>query len=162
MEEVVIIGAARTPVGGYMGMLRDVKAYDLAALVLNEALSRTKTNPEWVDQVVLGQAYQSGEYVNIARMALLHAGWPEFIPGITLDRRCCTGLDVVCFASMIVQSGNAEIVAAGGAESMSTAEFYVPGEIKWGIGGKGGMPRGHGDLSIWGIPFYDRIQRRLG
>jgi acetyl-CoA C-acetyltransferase len=90
---------------------------------------------------------------------LLKAGWPESIPGITLDRRCCTGLDVVCFAAMKIQSGNADIVVAGGVESMSNAEFYLPGEIKWGIGGKRGMPRGHGDLSLWGIPFYDRIQR---
>jgi acetyl-CoA C-acetyltransferase len=60
---------------------------------------------------------------------------------------------------MEIQSGNADIVAAGGVESMSSAEFYLPGEIKWGIGGKKGMPRGHGDLSLWGIPFYDRIQR---
>jgi acetyl-CoA C-acetyltransferase len=60
---------------------------------------------------------------------------------------------------MMIQSGNSEMVAAGGVESMSTTEFYMPGDIKWGIGGKKGMPRGHGDLSIWGIPFYDRIQR---
>jgi acetyl-CoA C-acetyltransferase len=112
-----------------------------------------------VDEVILGQAYQNGEYVNIARMALLKAGWPDSIPGVVMDRRCCTGLDVVCFAAMKVQSGNADIVVAGGVESMSTAEFYIPGDIKWGIGGKKGMPRGHGDLSLWGIPFYDRIQR---
>jgi acetyl-CoA C-acetyltransferase len=92
-------------------------------------------------------------------MSLLKAGWPDSIPGITLDRRCCTGLDVICFAAMMIQSGNADIIVAGGVESMSTAEFYVPGDIKWGIGGKKGMPRGHGNLSIWGIPFYDRIQR---
>jgi acetyl-CoA C-acetyltransferase len=60
---------------------------------------------------------------------------------------------------MEIQSGNADIVVAGGVESMSSAEFYLPGEVKWGIGGKKGMPRGHGDLSLWGIPFYDRIQR---
>jgi acetyl-CoA C-acetyltransferase len=60
---------------------------------------------------------------------------------------------------MMIQSGNADIIVAGGVESMSTTEFYVPGDIKWGIGGRKGMPRGHGDLSIWGIPFYDRIQR---
>jgi acetyl-CoA C-acetyltransferase len=101
----------------------------------------------------------SGEYVNIARMALLSAGWPETIPGITLDRRCCTGLDVVCFAAMKIMAGQAEMIVAGGVESMSTAEFYLPGDIKWGIGGKKGMPRGHGQLSSWGIPLYDRIQR---
>jgi acetyl-CoA C-acetyltransferase len=142
-----------------MGMLKDIPAYDLGALVLNEAVKRAGINPGPVDQVIMGQAYQNGEYVNIARMSLLKAGWPESIPGITLDRRCCTGLDVVCSAAMAIQSGHAEIVVAGGVESMSSAEFYLPGEIKWGIGGKKGMPKGHGDLSLWGIPLYDRIQR---
>lgn len=142
-----------------MGALKDVPAYDLGALVLNEAVKRVKLDPHQIDEVILGQSYQSGEYVNIARMSLLKAGWPDSIPGMTLDRRCCTGLDTICFAAMEIQSGNADIAVAGGVESMSSAEFYVPGDIKWGIGGKKGMPRGHGDLSIWGIPFYDRIQR---
>lgn len=159
MKEAVIIGAVRTPVGRYMGALKDIPAYDLGALVLSEVVKRANVDPSSIDEVIMGQSYQSGEYVNIARMALLKAGWPDSIPGITLDRRCCTGLDVVCFAAIKIQSGNADIVVAGGVESMSTAEFYVPGDIKWGIGGKKGMPRGHGDLSIWGIPFYDRIQR---
>jgi acetyl-CoA C-acetyltransferase len=142
-----------------MGALKEIPAYDLGALVLNEAVKRGGVDPAQVDEVILGQSYQSGEYVNIARMSLLKAGWPETVPGITLDRRCCTGLDVICFAAMKIQSDNADIIVAGGTESMSTSEFYVPGDIKWGIGGKRGMPRGHGDLSIWGIPFYDRIQR---
>jgi len=159
MEEAIIISAVRTPVGRYMGGLREVPAYDLAALVLNEVIKRAKIMPDLVDDVVIGQSYQNGEYVNIARMALLKAGWPETIPGVTVDRRCCTGLDTVCFAAMMIRSGHAEVVVAGGVESMSSAEFYVPGEIKWGVGGKRGMPRGHGELSIWGIPFYDRIQR---
>ena len=159
MKKVVIISGVRTPVGRYMGALKEVPAFDLGALILKEAVKRAGVDPGQVDEVILGQSYQSGEYVNIARMSVLKAGWPDTIPGITLDRRCCTGLDVICFAAMKIQSDNAEIVVAGGAESMSTAEFYVPGEIKWGIGGKKGMPRGHGDLSIWGIPFYDRIQR---
>jgi len=155
----VIISAVRTPVGRYMGVLKDVPAYDLGVLVLNEVIKRAGVDPAKVDEVILGQSYQSGEYVNMARMSLLKAGWPDSIPGITLDRRCCTGLDAICFAAMQIQSENADIVVAGGVESMSNAEFYVPGDIKWGIGGKKGMPRGHGDLSIWGIPFYDRIQR---
>jgi len=159
MREIVIVSAARTPVGRYMGSLKDVPAYDLAALILNGVIEGANITPERVDDVIMGQSYQSGEYVNIARMGLLNAGWPESIPGITIDRRCCTGLDVVCFAAMKIQSGQAEVIVAGGVESMSTAEFYVPGDIKWGIGGKTGMPRGHGDLSMWGIPLYDRIQR---
>jgi acetyl-CoA C-acetyltransferase len=159
MKQPVIISAVRTPVGRYMGALRDVEAYDLASLVLNEALKRAGIQPDQVDDVILGQSYQNGEYVNIARMALLKAGWPETIPGLTIDRRCCTGLDVVRLAASLIQSNQAEIVVAGGVESMSNAEFYLPGNIKWGIGGRPGMPRGHGDMSIWGLHFFDRIQR---
>ena len=159
MKEVVIISAVRTPVGKFMGALKTVEAYDLAALVLNEAIKRAKVELDQVDEVILGQSYQSGEYVNIARMALLKAGWPEAIPGFTVDRRCCTGLDVVRLAAALIQSGQAGIVVAGGVESMSNAEFYLPGRIKWGIGGDQRSPRGHGDLSIWGLPLYDRIQR---
>ncbi len=158
-KEVVIISAVRTPVGRYMGALKTVEAYDLASLVLGEALKRINLTADRVDEVIMGQAYQSGEYVNIARMALLKAGWPETIPGITVDRRCCTGLDVVRYAVSLIQSDQAEIIVAGGVESMSNAEFYLPGNIKWGVGGSKGMPRGHGDLNIWGMRFYDRIQR---
>jgi acetyl-CoA C-acetyltransferase len=159
MNQPVIISAVRTPVGRYMGALKDVEAYDLAGLVLNEAVKRAGIQPDRVDEVIMGQAYQNGEYVNIARMALLKAGWPESIPGLTIDRRCCTGLDVVRLAAGLILSNQAEFVVAGGVESMSNAEFYLPGNIKWGVGGSKGMPRGHGDLSIWGLPFYDRIQR---
>ncbi len=158
-KEAVIIGAVRTPVGRYLGALKTVEAYDLASLVLGEALKRINLTADRVDEVIMGQAYQNGEYVNIARMALLKAGWPETIPGITVDRRCCTGLDVVRYAVSLIQSDQAEIVVAGGVESMSNAEFYLPGNIKWGVGGSKGMPKGHGDLKIWGMPFYDRIQR---
>lgn len=159
MKEAVIISAVRTPVGRYMGALKSVEAYDLASLVLGEAVKKINLDPGQVDEVIMGQSYQNGEYVNIARMALLKAGWPEKIPGVTMDRRCCTGLDVVRFAASLIRSDQAEIVVAGGVESMSNAEFYLPGSMKWGIGGKKGMPRGHGDLSMWGLPFYDRIQR---
>ena len=159
MYQPVIISAVRTPVGRYMGALREVEAYDLASLVLNEAVLRAGIQPDQVDEVIMGQSYQNGEYVNIARMALLKAGWPETIPGLTIDRRCCTGLDVVRLAASLIQSNQAEIVVAGGVESMSNAEFYLPGNIKWGVGGRPGMPRGHGDMSIWGLRFFDRIQR---
>ncbi len=159
MEPVVITSAVRTPVGRYLGGLKTIEAYELGALVIDEAVKRINIDPARVDEVVLGQAYQSGEYVNIARMSLLTAGWPDTIPGITLDRRCCTGLDVIRYAAMLIQTGQAEIVVAGGVESMSNGEFYIPGKVKWGIGGEKGMPRGHGDLSLWGIVLYDRLQR---
>jgi len=159
MNQPVIVSAVRTPVGRYMGALKDVEAYDLASLVLNEVIDRVDIQSDRVDEVIMGQSYQNGEYVNIARMGLLKAGWPETIPGITIDRRCCTGLDVVRYAAGLIMSEQAEMIVAGGVESMSHAEFYLPGDIKWGIGGAKGMPRGHGDMSIWGLKFYDRIQR---
>jgi len=159
MNQPVIISAVRTPVGRYMGALKEVEAYDLAGLVLKEVVNRVDIRPDQVDEVILGQSYQNGEYVNIARMGLLKAGWPETIPGLTIDRRCCTGLDVIRYAASLIMSDQAQIIVAGGVESMSNAEFYLPGNIKWGVGGRPGMPRGHGDLSIWGLKFYDRIQR---
>lgn len=164
MEDVVIVSGLRTPIGSYGGALRDVQAYKLASLILNEAIKKADIQPAWVDDVIMGQSYQNGECANAARMALLDAGWPHDIPGVTLDRRCCSGLDAVFFGAMKIQTGNADIIVAGGMENMSQAEFYIPGEIKWGLGGKkdekwGFMPRGHGALSMWGLPLYDRIQR---
>ncbi|MCK4792153.1 MAG: acetyl-CoA C-acyltransferase, partial [Desulfobacteraceae bacterium] len=160
MKEVVIVSAVRTPVGNFGGSLRTVPAYDLGALVLGEVVRRVAMEPGSVDAVIMGQNYPNGEYVNIARMSLLKAGWPVEIPGLTFDRRCPSGFDAICLTAMMIQSGNADITVAGGVESMSTAEFYIPGDkIKWGMGGIDDMPRGHGHLSIWGLPFYDRIQR---
>jgi acetyl-CoA C-acetyltransferase len=165
MDDVVIVSAVRTPIGAYLGGLSDIPAYQLAALVLEEAVKRAKVDPSAVNDVIMGQSYQSGESVNIARMALLAAGWPVETPGITLDRRCCSGLDAICFGAMKILSGYADIVVAGGVESMSRAELYIPGEyVKKGLGGKtdpkfGFMPRGHGALPMWGLPLFDRIQR---
>ena len=165
MEEIVIVSAVRTPIGSYLGALSEVPAYQLGALVLNETVNRANVDPTLVDEVIMGQSYQNGESVNIARMALLAAGWPVEVTGITLDRRCCSGLDSICFGAMKIQCGYADIIVAGGVESMSRAEFYIPGEyIKKGIGGKndpkfGFMPKGHGALPMWGLPVFDRIQR---
>ncbi len=164
MENVVIVSGVRTPIGAYGGMMRNIHVADFAALVLNEAVKKAGVAPDQVDDVIMGQAYQNGECANGARMALLAAGWPDSVPGITLDRRCCSGLDAVFFGVMKIQTGNAHIIVAGGMDSMSQAELYLSGELKWGLGGKtekkwGFMPRGHGALSMWGIPFFDRIQR---
>ena len=164
MKNVVIASGVRTPIGRYGGTLRDVPVYKFTSLVLNEAVKRAQIEPAWVDDVIMGQAYQNGECANGARMALLEAGWPHEVPGVTLDRRCCSGLDAIFFGVMKIQTGNADIIVAGGMDSMSQAELYIPGEIKWGLGGKqdkkwGFMPKGHGALSMWGIPLYDRIQR---
>lgn len=164
MDNVCIVSAVRTPVGAYLGALRDVPVYDLVALVLNEAAKRARVDPAKVDEVIFGHCYQNGEYVNIARMGLLTAGWPVTVPGLTLDRRCTSGLDALVVGAMQIQTGASEIVVAGGVESMSNAEFYLPGSIKWGIGRGSGVsfpdsPRGHGSLNLLGITLYDRIQR---
>jgi acetyl-CoA C-acetyltransferase len=158
-KKVVIVSAARTPIGNFGGSLRTVPAYDLAALVLSEVIKRANLEPSSFDAVIMGQNHQSGEYVNIARISLLKAGWPVEIPGLTIDRRCPSGFDAVCLAAMMVQTGSADSVVAGGVESMSTAEFYLTGDIRWGMGGRGDMPRGHGSLSTWGVPIYDRLLR---
>jgi acetyl-CoA C-acetyltransferase len=165
MKEVVITAAVRTPIGAYCGAMREVQVEKLAAVVLNEAVKRSNVNPSEVDDVVLSQAYAGGESPNLARLALLKAGWPVEVPGITVDRRCCGGVASLWTAAMEIQSEYAEIVVSAGADSMSRAEFYIPGEyLKWGIGGKtdpkwGFFPRQHGSMALWGIPFYDRIQR---
>jgi acetyl-CoA C-acetyltransferase len=145
--------------------MREVPVEKLAAVVLNEAVKVSNLKPEEVDDVVLSQAYAGGESPNLARLALLKAGWPVEVPGITVDRRCCGGVASLWTAAMEIQAEYAETVVSAGADSMSRAEFYVPGEyLKWGIGGKtdpkwGFFPRQHGSMSLWGIPFYDRIQR---
>jgi len=164
MEKVVIVSCARTPIGAYGGSLKDVPVYRLASTVLRAAVERAHIDPSQVDDVIMGSAYQNGECANGPRIAVLDAGWPDTIPGVVLDRRCCSGLESIFMAAMKIQTGNAEIVIAGGMDSMSQAELYLPGDIKWGLGGKnhekyGFMPRGHGALAMWGIPFYDRIQR---
>jgi acetyl-CoA C-acetyltransferase len=164
MERIAVVSAVRTPIGAYLGALREVPAYDLVAAILKEVVKRAKVDPEEVEDVIFGQCYQSGEYVNIARRGLLQAGWPVTVPGITLDRRCTSGMDALVFGAMQIQTGISEIVVAGGVESMSTAEFYIPGNIKWGVGRGSGIsfpdaPRGHGSLKMYGIPIYDRIQR---
>jgi acetyl-CoA C-acetyltransferase len=164
MENVVLIGCARTPIGAYGGALKDVPVYRLASTVLKAAVTKVQIAPSEVDDVIMASAYQNGECANGARMAVLDADWPDNIPGGMIDRRCCSGLESVFYGALQIQTGNADVVIAGGMESMSQGELYIPGDIKWGLGGKthekyGFMPRGHGALAMWGIPFYDRIQR---
>ncbi len=159
MNNPVIVSAVRTAIGNFGGTLRTVPAYDLGATVLNEVVKRANLKPEAVELVVLGQNYQNGEYVNISRMSLLKAGWPVEVPAFTMDRRCPSGLDTICVTSTLIQAGQFGIVVAGGVESMSTAELYLAGDIRWNLGGTGDMPKGHGSLAMWGLPLYDRIQR---
>ena len=164
MESVVILSCVRTPIGGFGGTMKDIPVYRLGSLVLNEAIKRAGIEAAAVNDVIMGTAYQNGECANGARMAILDAGWPDTVPGVVLDRRCCSGAESIFYGALQIQTGNADIIVAGGMDSMSQAELYIPGHIRWGLGGKnydkyGFMPKGHGALAMWGIPLYDRIQR---
>jgi acetyl-CoA C-acetyltransferase len=131
MREVVICEPLRTPVGGFGGALRDVAAHELAATVIRALLERTGLPPESVDDVVLGHCYPTMDAPAIGRVAALDAGLPVTVPGLQIDRRCGSGLQAVLYAAMQVQTGVAELVLAGGAESMSNAPFYSTA-MRWG------------------------------
>ena len=131
MREVAIVSPVRTPVGKFGGALRDVAAIDLATLVIKELLDRTGLDPAKVDEVILGHGYPSGENPAIGRLAAMKAGLPIEVPGYQLDRRCSSGLQSILNAAMLVQTENADVVLAGGVESMSNAEFYS-NESRWG------------------------------
>ncbi len=136
MKYVVIVSWVQTPIRSYRGVLRDIPAYKFTNLVLNEAVKRAGIDPARVDDLITGQSYQNGECANGARTALLEAGWPCIVPGVTMDRRRSSGLDAIFFAAMKIQTDNADIAVAGGMDSMSQAELYIPGDIKWGLGGR--------------------------
>ncbi|OGA97647.1 MAG: acetyl-CoA acetyltransferase [Burkholderiales bacterium RIFCSPHIGHO2_12_FULL_69_20] len=117
---VVIVGAVRTPIGKFRGSLAGVRADHLGAVVLDELITRAGLEPEQVDDVIFGCVTQVGEQsANIARTALLSAGWPSSIPGLTIDRKCGSGEEAVHVAAGLIACGAAEIVVAGGAENMS-------------------------------------------
>jgi acetyl-CoA C-acetyltransferase len=130
MREAVICEPVRTPVGRYGGVFRDVPAATLAATVIRGLLERTGLPGEAVDDVMLGQCYPNGEAPAIGRVAALDAGLPIEVGGLQLDRRCGSGLQAIAFAAMCVQTGAHDLVLAGGAESMSQAEYYAL--LRWG------------------------------
>lgn len=132
MRDAVICEPLRTPVGGFGGSLRDVTPQELAATVIRAVLDRTGLPPESVDDVLLGHCYPTMDAPAIGRVAALDAGLPVTASGLQIDRRCGSGLQAVIYAAMSVQSGSAEVVLAGGAESMSNAPFYSTA-MRWGV-----------------------------
>lgn len=131
MREAVICSPVRTPVGRMGGALRSVDAETLAAAVVTAVLERTGLDPRLIDDSIFGHCYPNGETPAIGRLAVLHADLPIETPGIQLDRRCGSGLQAICFAAMEVQTGVADVVLAGGVESMSNAEHYTTA-LRWG------------------------------
>lgn len=127
MKSVVITSAVRTPVGTMGGVFKDVQAVDLTRGVLDEVVKRSGIEKGIVDEIVVGQAKQSTDAPNIARVAALAAGFPEEIPAYTVHRQCSSGLQAIISAAWQIQTENADIVVAGGVESMSTAPYYLRG-----------------------------------
>lgn len=126
MAEAFVVGGVRTPIGRYGGALAEVRPDDLAALVVRELVTRTGIDPAAIDDVIFGAANQAGEdNRNVARMAVLLAGLPETIPGITVNRLCASGLSAVHLATSMVKSGEADVVIAGGVESMTRAPWVL-------------------------------------
>jgi acetyl-CoA acyltransferase len=135
MRDAVIVSAVRTPIGKRNGGLSGVHPVDLSALVLTALLERTRVEPGQVDDVIWGCVNQIGDQsTNVGRQAVLAAGWPESIPGTTVDRACGSSQQAVHFAAAVVMSGQQDVVIAGGVESMS--------RVPLGTARQTGMPYG--------------------
>jgi acetyl-CoA C-acetyltransferase len=131
MREVVIVSAARTAVGTFGGTLRDIPAVELGKIAIEEALKRAKIKAEQVEEVILGNVLQAGQGQNPTRQVLIRAGIPQEVPGTTINKVCASGLKSVMMAAQAIKAGDADLIVAGGMESMSQAPFYVPG-ARWG------------------------------
>ncbi len=126
IKEAVIISAVRTPVGKLLGALKSLKATDLGAIVVREAVARAGVKPEDVDEVIMGCVIQAGLGQNPARQAALRGGLPNTVSAVTINKVCGSGLKAVMMAAQGIQLGDTEIVVAGGMESMSNAPYLLP------------------------------------
>jgi len=131
MESAVILSACRTPIGSYGGAFKDLTAVDLGSVVIREAMRRAGVGASEIGDVIMGCVLQAGAGMNVARQAALKAGVPVQVPAETVNRVCGSGLQAVAHASEAIATGRAEVVVAGGMESMSQAPFLLPG-ARWG------------------------------
>lgn len=125
MKDVVIVSAVRTPVGTFMGQLGNTAAVDLGAVVIKEAINRAGIKPEQVNEVIMGNVIQAGLGQNPARQASMKAGIPKEVPSWTLNKVCGSGLKTVVCAAQAIMSGDADIIVAGGMESMTLAPYLL-------------------------------------
>jgi len=139
MRQVVIASAVRTAVGSFGGTLKDVPATHLGGLVIKEVLRRARIRAEKVDQVIMGNVLQAGQGQNPARQAAAHAGISQYTPAVTVNALCGSGLESAIMAAQAIRAGDAEIIVAGGMESMSQAPFLLS-QTRWG------QRMGHGEL----------------
>jgi len=124
MRRAAIVSPLRTAVGKFQGALSSMTAGEIGGVIIKELVERTKIDPERIDDVTFAHGYPNGEAPCIARWSLLQAGLPIGIPGVSMDRRCGSGLQAVIDAAMRIQTGAADVVIAGGCESMSNVEYY--------------------------------------
>ncbi len=126
MEEVVIVSAARTPVGKFQGTLSPLSATQLGAIAVREAVGRARLDPAQVDECILGNVVSGGLGQNPARQAALHGGLLPAVSALTINKVCGSGLKAVALAAQAIQTGNSEVVVAGGMESMTNAPYLLP------------------------------------
>ncbi|MFS1286880.1 acetyl-CoA C-acetyltransferase [Pseudomonas piscis] len=131
MRRAAIVAPRRTPVGAFGGSLRGMPVERLGAEVVRAILAQTRLNPERIDDVIFAQSYANSETPCVGRWIALEAGLPVSVPGMQLDRRCGGGLQALVSAAMMVQTGAADVVLAGGVESMSNIEYYST-DMRWG------------------------------
>lgn len=124
-QEIVIVSAVRTAVGSFQGSLKDVPATQLGAIVIKEAIGRAGIQPEQVSEVIMGNVLQAGLGQNPARQASIHAGLPETVPAMTINKVCGSGLKSIQLAYQAIYAGDADIVVAGGMENMSRAPYLM-------------------------------------
>lgn len=131
MKRAAIVSPLRTPVGAFGGSLKDVSVEEMGAIVARAIVERTKIDPARIDDVVFAQSYTNGETPCTGRWVALQAGFPIEVAGMQLDRRCGGGVQALATAAMMVQTGAADVVMAGGVESMSNVEYYTT-NMRWG------------------------------
>ena len=131
MREVVIVSAARTPIGSFGGSLKNVPTRKLGAIVIKSAIERAGIKPEMVEEVIMGAVLQGGLRQNVARQMTLDAGLPIETPAMTINKVCGSGLRAVELAAQIIKAGDADIIVAGGAENMSATAYAMPAG-RWG------------------------------
>ncbi|TRM80227.1 acetyl-CoA C-acyltransferase, partial [Sulfolobus sp. F3] len=132
-ENVYIVSAVRTPIGKFAGSLKDLSPVDLGTIAIKEALKRANVSPEMVNIAIMGNVLRAGHGQDIARQCAIRAGIPYEIDGFSTDMVCSSGMMSVIIASQMIRSGDADIVVAGGTESMSQAMFAVRADVRWGV-----------------------------
>lgn len=139
MREVVIVGAARTPIGSFGGSLSKLSAIDLGVVAAKEAIKRAGIKEDMIDEVIVGNILSAGLGQNPARQIAIRTGLPETTPALTINKVCGSGLRAVSMAAQFIMLGDADVILAGGTESMSNAPYLAP-RVRWGL------RMGHGEL----------------